>query len=127
MAPDFLTLDEILALHAEQIRLFGGSTGIRDLGLLDAAMAMPQATFSGQYLHPGLHEMAAAYLFHLVLNHPFVDGNKRTALDAALVFLELNDMSIEAPDDELTALVLGVIEGAVSKAAVAVFFEKYSV
>ena len=78
--PEFLTLDEVLALHADRIARYGGSEGIRDVGLLKSALAAPAATFDGGYLHPTLPEMAAAYLFHLVKNHPFVDGNERVGL-----------------------------------------------
>jgi death-on-curing family protein len=87
--PEFLTLDEVLGIHADQIRRYGGAAGIRDLELLQSALAMPQTTFDDEFLHGTLFEMAAAYLFHLARNHPFVDGNKRTALMCALVFLGL--------------------------------------
>jgi death-on-curing protein len=119
----FLTLDEVLALHADQIRRYGGRRGIRDIGLLQSALGTPRATFDGALLHSTLSEMAAAHLFHLVQNHAFVDGNKRVGLVAALVFLGLNDVSIEADPDELTELVLGVAAGKVSKAEVAVFLQ----
>jgi death on curing protein len=105
--PVFLTLDEVLALHADQIDRYGGSIGIRDLGLLASAIGMPSSTFGGQFLHETLPEMAAAYLFHIAKNHPFVDGNKRTALATALGFLWMNDFEILATEDELTELVLG--------------------
>ena len=88
--PVFLTLDEVLGLHDRQIARYGGSAGVRDLGLLQSALAMPRASFGGVFAHADLYEMAAAYLFHLAKNHPFVDGNKRTAAYAAAVFLELN-------------------------------------
>jgi death-on-curing protein len=119
----FLTLDEVLALHADQIRRYGGRRGIRDIELLKSALGTPQATFEGALLHSTLSEMAAAYLFHLVQNHAFIDGNKRVGLIAALAFLGLNDVSIEADPDELTDLVLGVAAGKVSKAEVAVFLQ----
>ena len=119
----FLTLDEVLALHADQIRRYGGRQGLRDIELLQSALGTPQATFDGALLHPTLSEMAAAYLFHLVQNHAFIDGNKRAGLIAALAFLGLNDVSIDADPDELTELVLGVAAGKVSKAEVAVFFK----
>ncbi len=76
MKVSFLTLEDALALHASRIARYGGSLGLRDLGLLESALAVPSATFGGQFLHGSLSEMAAAYLFHLVKNHPFVDGNK---------------------------------------------------
>lgn len=118
----FLTIDDVLAIHAHMIDRYGGSHGIRERGLLESAVAMPEATFAGTELHATLHEQAAAYLFHLVMNHPFVDGNKRVALAAALTFLGLNDVVIRATDDELVELVLGVIAGANNKASVAEFF-----
>ena len=119
--PLFLTVDEALAIHADQIRRYGGSHGLRDLGLLGSALAMPQASFDGVYLHTSLAEMAAAYLFHLAQNHPFVDGNKRAALAVALAFIWLNDRRVEADEDELTELVMGVAAGRVGKSEVAVF------
>jgi death-on-curing protein len=82
---------------------------------------MPEATFGGEHLHPSRQEQAAAYLFHLVRNHPFVDGNKRTGLGCCLTFLRLNGIRIRATDDELVDLVVGVAEGTRSKADVAVF------
>jgi death on curing protein len=119
--PLFLTVDEALAIHADQIRRYGGSHGLRDLGLLSSALAMPQASFDGVYLHTSVAEMAAAYLFHLAQNHPFVDGNKRAALAVALAFLWLNDRRLEAEEDELTNLVMGIASGHVGKSEVAVF------
>jgi death-on-curing protein len=76
--PIFLTVDEVLQIHAYQIQEFGGSDEILDVGLLESAIAQPRQSFGGAYLHPGLEDMAAAYLFHIVQNHPFADGNKRT-------------------------------------------------
>ncbi|MEW5737648.1 MAG: type II toxin-antitoxin system death-on-curing family toxin [Myxococcota bacterium] len=122
----FLELDDVLALHAESIRRFGGGPGLRDVALLGSAVAMPRATMFGEPLHATLEEQAAAYLFHLVKNHPFVDGNKRVALAAALVFLGLNLRAVSASNEELVALVLGVIDGTRSKADVAVFFRDRS-
>lgn len=121
-APVFLTLDEVLAIHADQIRRYGGSPGVRDIRLLDSALAMPQASFGGEYLHTSLAEMAAAYLFHVAQNHPFVDGNKRAALATALAFIWLNDQRLKAGKDELTELVMGIAAGRVGKAEAAVFF-----
>jgi death-on-curing protein len=124
--PVFLTLDDVLESHHEQLAEFGGSSGLRDLGLLQSALAQPAAMFGGRFLHADLFEMAAAYLFHLVLNHPFVDGNKRVALEAALVFLELNGWSIEATDEALVDVVLGTIQGERTKSDIAEFFRRNS-
>jgi death-on-curing family protein len=91
MDPLFLTLDEVLEIHAQQIELYGGSDGVRDPAGLESAVATPMATFGGEFLHSSLPSMAAAYLFHICQNHPFVDGNKRTGANAAITFLLIND------------------------------------
>jgi death-on-curing protein len=121
--PTFLGLDEVLDIHADQLRHYGGMAGLRDLGLLESALAVPAATFDGRFLHETVHEMAAAYLVHLAQNHPFVDGNKRTALMTAISFLGLNDVTLVADPRSLTDLVLGVAERRVSKAEVAVYLK----
>lgn len=122
----FFSLDEVLAIHADQIERYGGSLGIRDRGLLESALAMPEATYAGEDLHPTLCEKAAAYLFHLVKNHPFVDGNKRVGLAVALAFMGMHDAWVDASDAELVDLVLGVAEGRISKADVAVLLARLS-
>ena len=121
--PIFLTLDQVLRLHSRQIEGFGGSDGIRDIELIESAIAQPQQCFGGEYLHETLAEMAAAYLFHLTKNHGFVDGNKRTGAVAALSFLEMNGVDTDAIDvDEMEAMVLAVAEGTADKQAAAAFF-----
>ena len=126
MNPLFLTLDEGLSLHAEQIRLFGGSSGLRHLGLLQSAMGSVEATFGGAFLHETIFSMAATYLYAILRNHPFIDGNKRTAVAAALIFLELNGVEVDAEEDAFYDMVIGVVEGDVSKAAVTVFLEEHA-
>ncbi len=126
MSPIFLNLSEVLRIHRDQIERYGGEPGIRDLGLLQSALAMPAAGFGGRFLHNDLFEMAAAYLFHITRNHPFVDGNKRTGAVCALVFLELNDMEINAGEDELVEMVTAVAEGRMEKGAIADFFRKHA-
>jgi death-on-curing protein len=121
----FLTLDEVIALHADQIERYGGRAGIRDLGLLQSALGTPSATFEGRFLHEGLHEMAAAYLFHVVRNHPFVDGNKRVGLMALLAFLGLNARRLDATPRDVEDLVQGIASGRVSKAEAAVFVQRH--
>src|SRR5207302_1929911 len=111
-------------LHAEQIDLYGGQIGVRDAGLLQSALAMPQAQFGGQFLHGTLAEMAAAYLFHICQNHPFIDGNKRASLAVALAFLALNGIFVESDDDALTDLVLETAKGKRTKAEIAVFIQQ---
>lgn len=123
-APLFLTLNEVLQLHAEALEHFGGQDGIRDLALLESAIAMPRQGFAGQYLHPDLASMASAYLFHLASNHAFIDGNKRVGARAAYVFLGMNGCDVDFPLDETEQLVLGVAKGEVSKEQVTAFFNK---
>ena len=125
-APVFLTLGEVIEIHRDQIERYGGDPGLRDLGLLQSAMAMPAAGFGGRYLHTDLFEMAAAYLFHITQNHPFIDGNKRTGAVASLVFLSLNNVEIESDEEKFERIVLGVAQGKIEKAAVAEFFRTNS-
>jgi death-on-curing protein len=117
--PEFLGKETLLAIHADQLRQHGGLPGIRDEGLLDSAIAQPSLKFGGGFLHAGLLDMAAAYLFHLAMNHPFVDGNKRTALAACLVFLELNGFRVREEETDLADMVLELIERRRTKAWVA--------
>jgi death on curing protein len=117
----FLSIDDVMESHLHQVQTYGGDAGLRDAGLLESAIAQPQASFGGEFLHVFPFEMAAAYLYHLVMNHPFVDGNKRVGLEAALIFLELNGIAIDANDDELVAIVLDVATGKLSKLVVAEF------
>jgi len=83
---EFLTVDDVEFLHEEQLRLFGGLEGVRDRAALESAVAVPTATFAGDFLHEDIFVMAAAYAYHLAESQAFLDGNKRTALNAALVF-----------------------------------------
>ena len=127
MSPTFLTLDEVLEIHHDQLARYGGAAGVRDLGLLQSALAQPQATFSGRFLHADLFEMAAAYLFHLVQNHAFLDGNKRAGTVAAIVFLRMNEQELKVTNDELESLVLSVAQSQVDKAAITTFFRNHAV
>jgi death-on-curing protein len=123
--PIFLTLDHVLRLHARQIERFGGSDGVRDIELIESAIAQPQQSFGGEYLHKTLPEMTAAYLFHLTQNHGFIDGNKRTGAFAALAFLEINGIDTDAIDDtEMEALTIAIADGTADKQAAAEFFLK---
>lgn len=117
----FLGLDEVLALHADQVERYGGKTGVRDLALLESAVAVPEASFGNDYLHATLPEMAAAYLFHLAQNHAFVDGNKRVSVAAMFMFLYLNDLVLSCTEDEVVELTLSVASGKTMKAEVAIF------
>ena len=113
--PVFLTLAEVIEIHKNQITEYGGTLGVRDFGLLQSALAQPEASFSGKWLHEGFFSMASAYAFHFCQNHPFLDGNKRTALTSALVFLEMNGVSINEPHEELLEAMLKMAEGRLTK------------
>lgn len=98
-----------MLIHTDQIQSFGGSLGLRDTGLLDSALAQPQATFDGVFLHPTIYEQAGSYLYHLAMNHPFVDGNKRTAFAVMDTFLRVNGYELTLTNDEAYDLVMGVV------------------
>jgi death-on-curing protein len=126
MEPVFLTLDEVLEIHEQQIELYGGCHGLRDSGALESAVATPQATFGGEYLHLTITDMGAAYLFHLAQNHPFIDGNKRVGANAAIAFLLMNDVEPTFSENALVELVLGVAQGQISKKEAAKFLAENS-
>ena len=115
MQPQILSVDDVLAIHEDTIAQEGGLAGLRDPGLLESAVMMPQQRFGGAYLHGGLAEMAAAYLFHITQNHAFHDGNKRTGALAALVFLDVNGVESLPPPADLERVTLHVADGTCSK------------
>jgi death on curing protein len=117
--PRFLTFAEVLIILQDQIRRYGGAYGLRDPALLSSALAMPSASFEGQFLHKDLYEQAAAYAFHICQNHPFVDGNKRSGLAAGLVYLDLNGIEVSDPKDSLYSLMMDVASGRKGKAEIA--------
>ena len=115
--PRWLEIEIVIDFHAEQLALFGGPDGIRDRGLLESALARPINKFA--YGETDLAALAAAYGFGIARNHPFVDGNKRTALAAMIVFLNLNRLDLEAPEEAATAIVLAMAAGEVGEEVVA--------
>jgi len=124
MAPCFLDLELVLRTHRSLIECYGGEAGLRDAGLLQSAIAQPQAMFDGTFLHNDLFEMAAAYLFHIVKNHAFLDGNKRTGAACAVIFLFMNDIELKADEDGLVDITLKVATGQAGKAEAAVFLRR---
>ena len=114
-APFFLTLAEVIEAHTDQVTRYGGQARVRDFGLLESALALPEASFSVAWLHQDVYEMAAAYAYHLCQNHSFFDGNKRTALACALVFLELNGLRLSDPNGLLSEAMLGIASGRMRK------------
>ncbi|HBE51652.1 MAG TPA: type II toxin-antitoxin system death-on-curing family toxin [Cyanobacteria bacterium UBA11369] len=113
----FLTLIEVLELHRRIIGQSGGAFGIRDVGLLESAIAQPRMTFGGEDLYPSLLEKAAALGFSIIMNHPFIDGNKRTGHAATETFLVLNGMEINASVDEQERIVLAIASGNLGREA----------
>jgi death-on-curing protein len=120
----FLTLAEVVAVHADQIQRYGGQDGVRDLALLESALAQPEASFAEEWLHKDIYQMAAAYAYHFCQNHPFIDGNKRTALASALVFLELNGIRVLDPKGRLEKAMVQIASGKMSKVDLALLLEK---
>jgi death-on-curing protein len=111
----YLSLSEIVDLHQALLEQTGGATGIRDLGMLESALAQPRATFGGADLHPTLIAKAVALGFSLALNHPFVDGNKRVAHAAMEVFLVLNGLELAGTIDEHERLMLDLADRRVTR------------
>lgn len=104
----YITLDEVLAIHDDMVERYGGSFGIRDLGLTQSAIARPQASFGGEDLYPTIIDKAAALFHSLIFNHAFVDGNKRTTMTATARFLYINGYELEATDEEFVDFPLRV-------------------
>lgn len=120
----FLDLKQVIRLHHSLIETYGGAGGTRDIGLLQSALAMPQATYEDRYLHEDIFAMASAYLYHIVQNHAFLDGNKRTGAASAIVFLAINDIQIANDEQGLVDLTLQVAMGRADKPRIADFFRE---
>jgi death-on-curing protein len=122
----YLGLEQVLELHRLQIRRFGGSAGLRDRGGLESALARPQMTFGGEDLYPDVESKAAALLHLLVMNHPLVDGNKRTGAAVAELFMSLNGLELGATDDELVEVTLAAARGGLSAEALGIWLRQRS-
>lgn len=119
----FLPVEMVILYHDKLIDEFGGLKGIRDMGLLLSALEMPKSSMFGVDFHPTIFDKAAAYLFHIVCNHPFNDGNKRTGGFSALLFLEINGVNTDFSDKEYENLIIKVAKGVAKKENIAHFFE----
>lgn len=119
----YLTLEEVLEMHDAFIEKFGGLKGIRDVNLLLSAIETPKAAMFGEDLYPSVYDKAAAYLFHIVQNHPFNDANKRTGFGATYLFLRANGVPILLSDEAFENLVIEVAKGKVSKEEIARLLE----
>ncbi|MPY88962.1 MAG: type II toxin-antitoxin system death-on-curing family toxin [Luteitalea sp.] len=122
----YLSMSQVLELHAAQIAHYGGAKDLRDRGALEAALARPAMTFGGEDLYADVPAKAAALLHSLVLNHPFLDGNKRVGAHAAVLFLTVNDVELLATPEALVAVTLATAEGKVEPEALAIWFRQHS-
>jgi death-on-curing protein len=120
----YLSVAQMLRLHEKLIATFGGATGLRDAGALEAATARPQMTFGGEDLYPDTAAKAAALMHPLVMNHPFVDGNKRVGAMAMELFLLVNSVALDAADDEIVAVTLAIARGEVEAEALAIWLRQ---
>jgi len=120
----YLSVEQVLRLHAHQIGRFGGGRGLRDRGALEAAVARPRATFGGEDLYPDLASKAAALMHSLVMNHPFVDGNKRVGAMSAELFIEVNERGLLAADEEFEDIALAVARGEIDAESLAIWFRQ---
>lgn len=123
----FLSIEQVRQIHIDQIKKYGGSREVRDFSLLESALSQAEVGFDGEFLHKSLFEMAAAYVFHIVKNHPFIDGNKRSGIVTALTFLIFNGYELQCSDEELEFFVLEIAQGRIGKPEISLFFEEKSV
>lgn len=124
---EHLSLEEVLVLHQRLMQRTGGSGGVRDLNLLESAIARPQASFSDEELYPNLWRKAAALMHSLIRNHPFVDGNRRTAITATGIFLELNGHTLTATNEEVVGFTLRAATGEIPPEEMATWLETHSI
>lgn len=118
----YISLENALEIHDQLIAEYGGLQGILNLGLLQSALETPKATFNGRHLYRTIFDKAAAYLFHITKNHPFVDGNKRTAAMITLTFLSMNEVTLDIFDKDYEELILKTAQGNATKKEIAKFF-----
>ncbi|MDR3550294.1 MAG: type II toxin-antitoxin system death-on-curing family toxin [Candidatus Babeliales bacterium] len=121
---EFVTLPEAMLLHKKTIDRFGGILGVRDLGLLESALMQPQMSMFDEYIYKDIFQMGSAYFYHIIKNHPFLDGNKRAGLLITLVFFQKNNMSIIAQQDELYQVAMDTAASKMTKEELAVFFKR---
>jgi len=122
----FLTLQEVKLINFNQINQYGGMHGLRDEKLLDSALNYPQATFNGEYLHPNIYHMASSYIYAIIKNHPFIDGNKRTGTAAAILFLAYNNITVMTYNDELVTMAIAIAQSKITEPEIALFFKNKS-
>ena len=122
----FLTVADVLNFHAYQIKYYGGLDGVRDRALLESALAVPQSGSGNRYFHKNIFEMAAAYTFHIIKNHPFLDGNKRTGMAAGIIFLERNGVTVNVSIEVLCSSAIQIATSALSKKELTTLFKAHA-
>jgi death on curing protein len=122
----FLTIDDVLRMHNYAIAEYGGSVGIRDINLLESAVAQPEMFVFGEYVHKDIFHMGAAYSFHIIKNHPFVDGNKRTGIIAALTFFDYNSIFLTVDLKSLYNFAIDIADSKLSKEQIAEFYKNFT-
>jgi death on curing protein len=122
----FLLIDEVIKINADQIALYGGLHGVRDFALLDSAINRAKASFQGTYLYGDIFIMAAAYAHSIIKNHPFVDGNKRTGIVSALLFLGCNGYKPTLNDDQLIEIAMNVATSNMSLNELATYLKSHT-
>jgi death-on-curing protein len=126
MHREFIPDEIVLTIHTDLLQRYGGQAGIREKSLLESAPAQPKMTFGGKYVHKTLFDKAAAYGYHLCMNHPFVDGNKRVAFILMDIFLQKNDYEIVAEEEEVYSMMMSLASGRISKVQLSLWLKKHS-
>ena len=126
MAVRFIPKEIVLTIHADLLQRYGGEPGLRDIGLLESALAQPKMTFGGKHVHKTLFEKTAAYGFHVCKNHPFVDGNKRVAFVLMDIFLQKNGWEIVSPEEEGYRMIMNLASGKMTKAQLSTWLKEHS-
>lgn len=119
----FLSLEEVLNIHDDMVAVYGGARGVRSMSLLMSAIEMPKAAMFGEDLHENIFDKAAAYMYHIICNHPFVDGNKRTGTAIAIIFLDQNKIELECDIEEIERIAILAAQNKVTKKEISAFFE----
>ncbi len=126
MAAHFIPKEVVFTIHADLLQRYGGEPGLRDVGLLESALAQPKMTFDGKYVHKTLFDKTAAYGFHVCKNHPFVDGNKRVALVLMDIFLQKNGWEIISPEEEVYRMMMSLAAGKLTKTQLSTWLKEHS-
>jgi len=126
MSVHFIPEEVVLTIHTDLLRRYGGEPGLRDRNLLDSALAQPKMTAGGKYLHKSIFDKAAAYGFHVCMNHPFIDGNKRVALVLMDIFLQKNGWEIDSPEEETYSMMISLASGKFNKSQLSSWLKEHT-